>query len=202
MLNKIKAINSYGIEVKDIEKIEDNIFTMNNGEEYYVLTDEEAQEVYVDLQTELINDIGLEDLTEYAKQYIIDNCLNIDWFNDVMIESNENYVYDLEEEELQELLDEYDVETAEELINEFNSQYKNGYQWYKEIFGTEDIQYLIDKYDLLNIDAFIEFCQEVDGRGHIISSYDGIENEVEVDGITYYIYRLYQKELEFLLMNN
>lgn len=191
MLNKIKAINSYGIEVKDIEKIEDNIFTMNNGEEYYVLTDEEAQEVYVDLQTELINDIGLEDLTEYAKQYIIDNCLNIDWFNDVMIESNENYVYDLEEEELQELLDEYDVETAEELINEFNSQYKNGYQWYKEIFGTEDIQYLIDKYDLLNIDAFIEFCQEVDGRGHIISSYDGIENEVEVDGITYYIYRLY-----------
>lgn len=190
MLNKIKAINNYGAEVKDIEKIEDNIFTINNGEEYYILTDEEAQEIYVDLQTELINDIGLEGLTEYAKQYIIDNCLNIDWFNDAMIESNENYVYDLEEEELQELLDEYDVETAEELINEFNSQYENGYQWYKEIFGTEDIQYLIDKYDLLNIDAFIEFCQEVDGRGNIISSYDGIENEVEVDGITYYIYRL------------
>ena len=36
MLNKIKAINNYGAEVKDIEKIENNIFTMNNGEEYYV----------------------------------------------------------------------------------------------------------------------------------------------------------------------
>ena len=190
MLNKIKAINNYGVEVKDIEKIEDNIFTINNGEEYYVLTDEEAQEIYVDLQVELINDIGLEGFTEYAQQYIIDNCLNIDWFNDAMIESNENYVYDLEEEELQELLEEYDVETAEELINEFNSQYENGYQWYKEIFGTEDIQYVIDKYDLLNIGAVIEFCQEVDGRGHIIASYDGIENEVEVDGITYYLYRL------------
>ena len=190
MLNKIKAINNYGVEVKDIEKIEDNIFTMNNGEEYYVLTDKEAQEIYVDLQTELINDIGLEGFTEYAQQYIIDNCLNIDWFNEAMIESNENYVYDLEEEDLQELLDEYDVETAEELINEFNSQYENGYQWYKEIFGTEDIQYLIDKHDLLNIDAVIEFCQEVDGRGHMMASYDGIENEVEVDGITYYIYRL------------
>ena len=191
MLNKIKAINNYGAEVKDIEKIEDNIFTMNNGEEYYVLTDEEAQEIYVDLQIVLINDIGLGGFTEYAQQYIIDNCLNIDWFNDAMIESNENYVYDLEEEDLQELLDEYDVETAEELINEFNSQYENGYQWYKETFGAEDIQYLIDKYDLLNIDAVIEFCQEVDGRGHIIASYDGIENEVEINNTTYYIYRLY-----------
>lgn len=191
MLNKIKAINNYGIEVKDIEKIQDNIFTMNNGEEYYVLTDKEAQEIYVDLQIDLINEFGLEGFTEYAQQYIIDNCLNIDWFNDAMNESNENYVYDLEEEDLQELLDEYDVETAEELINEFNSQYENGYQWYKETFGTEDIQYLIDKHDLLNIDAVIEFCQEADGRGNIISSYDGIENEVEINDITYYIYRLY-----------
>ena len=193
MLNKIKAINNYGAEVKDIERIEDNIFTMNNGEEYYVLTEEEAQEIYVDLQIDLINEFGFEGFTEYAQQYIIDNCLNIDWFNEAMNESNENYVYDLEEEELQELLDEYEVETAEELINEFNSQYENGYQWYKETFGTEDIQYLINKHDLLNIDAVIEFCQKVDGRGHIIASYDGIENEVEVeiDNTTYYIYRLY-----------
>ena len=190
MLNKIKAINNYGAEVKDIEKIENNIFTINNGEEYYVLTDEEAQEIYIDLQTDLINELGLEGFTEYAQQYIIDNCLNINWFNEAMIESNENYVYDLEEEELQELLDEYDVETTEDLINEFNSQYENGYQWYKETFGTEDIQYLINKHDLLNIDAVIEFCQEVDGRGHIIASYDGIENEVEIEDTTYYIYRL------------
>ena len=191
MLNKIKAINNYGAEVKDIEKIEDNIFTMNNGEEYYVLTDEEAQEVYVNLQTELINELGLEGFTEYAQQYIMDNCLNISWFNNIMKESNENYVYDLEEEDLQELLDEYDVETEEGLISEFNSQYENGYQWYKETFGIEDTRDLIDEYNLLNIDAVIEFCQEVDGRGHIISSYDGIENEIEIDNITYYIYRLY-----------
>ena len=174
MLNKIKAINNYGIEVKDIEKIENNIFTINNGQEYYVLTDEEAQEIYVDLQIELINELGLEGFTEYAQQYIINNCLNISWFNDAMTESNENYVYDLEEEDLQELLDEYDVKTAEELINEFNSQYENGFQWYKDTFGTEDIQYLIDKHDLLDISSIIVFCQEVDGRGHIISSYDGL----------------------------
>jgi hypothetical protein len=191
MLNKIKAINNYGIKVENIERIENNIFTINNGEEYYVLTDEEAQEKYVNLRIELINELGLEIFTEYAQQYIIDNCLNINWFNDAMIEATEYYVYNLEEEDLQELLDEYDVETAEDLINEFNLQYEDGYQWYKETFGTEDIQYLIDKHDLLDIDKVIEFCKEVEGKGYILESYGGVGNEIEIDDTTYYIYRLY-----------
>lgn len=190
MLNKIKAIcNFKEMSINELEEINENIFMIDN-EEYYVLTDNEAQEMYEEIEKDLINDLGLEGFTEYAQQYIIDNCLNIDWFNDAMTESHEDYVYNLEEEDLQELLDDYHVETAENLINEFNSQYENGYQWYKETFGTEDIQYLIDKHNLLDIDAVIAFCQEVDGRGHIIASYDGIENEVEIDDITYYIYRL------------
>jgi hypothetical protein len=190
MLNKIKAIcNFKEMSINELEEINENIFIIDN-EEYYVLTDNEAQEMYEEIEKDLINELGLEGFTEYAQQYIIDNCLNIDWFNDTMTESNENYVYDLEEEDLQELLDDYGVATAEDLIYEFNSQYENGYQWYKETFGTEDMQYLIDKHDLLDIDAIIEFCQEVDGRGHMIASYDGEENIIEVEGEEYYIYRI------------
>jgi hypothetical protein len=190
MLNKIKAINNFKeMSINELEEINEYTFMIDN-EEYYVLTDNEAQEMYEEIEKELINELGLEGFTEYAQQYIIDNCLNINWFNDAMTEANENYVYDLEEEDLQELLDDYHVETAEDLIYEFNSQYENGYQWYKEIFGTEDIQYLINKHDLLDIDAVIAFCQEVDGRGHIIASYDGEENIIEVEGEEYYIYRI------------
>ena len=190
MLNKIKAIcNFKEMSINELEEINEYTFMIDN-EEYYVLTDNEAQEMYEEIEKDLINDMGLEGFTEYAQQYIIDNCLNIDWFNDAMTESHEDYVYNLEEEDLQELLDDYHVETAEDLINEFNSQYENGYQWYKETFGTEDIQYLINKHDLLDIDAVIAFCQEVDGRGHIIASYDGEENIIEVEGEEYYIYRI------------
>lgn len=36
---------------------------------------------------------------------------------------------------------------------------------------------------------FVERAVEADGRGHFLSSYDGEENEQDVEGETFYIYR-------------
>ena len=41
-----------------------------------------------------------------------------------------------------------------------------------------------------DMDAFIEDAIGADGRSHFLSSYDGNENEVTIDGETYYAYRL------------
>jgi hypothetical protein len=38
-------------------------------------------------------------------------------------------------------------------------------------------------------DDFIEGLIDADGRGHNLAGYDGVENEEEYDGETYYIYR-------------
>lgn len=40
-----------------------------------------------------------------------------------------------------------------------------------------------------DIDEFVEDAICEDGRGHFISMYDGRENEEEINGKTYYIYR-------------
>ena len=86
---------------------------------------------------------------------------------------------------------------TKELNNFFNS-------WQKP---TElDINILVNKnktdfcsqvnYSVDNIDQFIdreEFIDDViseDGRGHTISSYDGLEGEVTYDNEYYYIYRM------------
>lgn len=37
---------------------------------------------------------------------------------------------------------------------------------------------------------FVEDAILSDGRGHFLSSYDGEENEVKIDGVYYYIYRI------------
>ena len=41
-----------------------------------------------------------------------------------------------------------------------------------------------------DVDEFVEDAICEDGRGHFISHYDGRENEEEVKGVTYYIYRM------------
>ena len=43
--------------------------------------------------------------------------------------------------------------------------------------------------DFIDEDDFIEGVVESDGRGHTLSSYDGVENEVSFDDEWYYIYR-------------
>lgn len=40
-----------------------------------------------------------------------------------------------------------------------------------------------------NSELYKDDCIGQDGRGHILSSYDGSENEETVNGVTYYIYR-------------
>ena len=54
----------------------------------------------------------------------------------------------------------------------------------------EDYGYGTDTYDrYIDKDRFIEGVIESDGRGNGLSSYDGNENEVSLDGEWYYIYR-------------
>ncbi len=51
--------------------------------------------------------------------------------------------------------------------------------------ANESIEALIE-----DMDEFISDAISADGRGHFMSSYDGNENEEEVGGETFYIYRL------------
>lgn len=50
--------------------------------------------------------------------------------------------------------------------------------------GNDTILQLIDDFD-----EFVEDAISADGRGHFINYYDGTENEIDVDGNTYYIYK-------------
>lgn len=51
--------------------------------------------------------------------------------------------------------------------------------------SNDDIEDMIT-----SMGEFIDDAISADGRGHFMSSYDGEENEVEIDGVTYYVYRI------------
>lgn len=55
--------------------------------------------------------------------------------------------------------------------------------------GDSELEYIVKQYNCININDFVNECIEIDGRGHVISLYDGIEHEIEIDGEILYIYR-------------
>ena len=113
------------------------------------------------------------------------------------------------EEEQQEQRDEAILEVTNELDSIVN-EYDNCYSYYREeyLVLTDDEA---DDMEDNNLDNYINECimpeipehlqnyfdevawkrdARMDGRGHIISTYDGCEYEETVDGTTYYIYRV------------
>ena len=115
------------------------------------------------------------------------------------------------QERLQELADEkHDkIEEIKDELNSIVNEYDNTYSYGNEeyiVATDEEADEIEDEY----LDNYLEECiypeipenlhfyfdddawkrdARMDGRGHIISTYDGCENEEKVNGTTYYIYR-------------
>ena len=197
--NKIIALGQFfnrEVEIAAIKTTENNIFEVE-GQEFYVLTDAEAQEIFEDIQRDLIDDLGIEGFTEYGANYITQNCIDFTWFDEVMEESFQSYIDDIREEpgaeegktRLDEEMEEAGAETEEDFL-EYLTEGEDSYKWYVSNFSTDNLKDIIKQYNLLDVNKIIEFIQEEDGRGNTIASYDGEENIEEVDGVEYFIYRI------------
>jgi hypothetical protein len=84
--------------LSDIE--EENVTSFHGaGGEYKVLTDAEADEEALDHAKSIIDDIGIDGLNDYMKEYIYDNFVSTEWFDEVMNEMNVSTAEDLKLED-------------------------------------------------------------------------------------------------------
>ena len=107
---------------------------------------------------------------------------------------------DTEEEEIRDRIEELEIEKEE------ISEDDDNFEWTEDAMDEyvekrmQDVRddpynYLIDHgmensiSDFINQDEFIDGVIEADGRGHTLSSYDGVENEIMFDDDWYYVYR-------------
>ena len=197
-MKKIEALAKFlGIETSGIEEDMNNhkYFITEDGEEYMVLTDDEAEKTFYDYESDLIEEYGLDAFTDWARDYIIENCLDVDWFKDYFHEDYESYANDIEtesassdeyENRLEEEMAEAECTTIEEFVEYMVDRIRDDLVGQFEFdFGKDQLADVVSRYNLLDIDAVIDYIKEQDGR-EVLASYDGRENEVG----EYFIYRL------------
>lgn len=108
--------------------------------------------------------------------------------SDVEIEVTQDRIDELEERKEDIEMDddnyEYTQDAKDEYVERRMDEVRNDPVGFLRDFGMEE-----SIKDFIDEDEFIEGVIEADGRGHTLSSYDGVENEVSFDDEWYYIYR-------------
>ena len=108
--------------------------------------------------------------------------------SDVEIEVTQDRIDELEERKEDIKMDddnyEYTEEAKDNYVERRKDEVKDDPVGFLRDFGMEE-----SIKDFIDEDEFIEGVIESDGRGHTLSSYDGVENEVSFDDEWYYIYR-------------
>ena len=165
------------------------IFEVPSGAEYVVYNDDEATEAAIENQENLIDDIGAPShmITKYidgerfADYYVDEDYYRDNWM-DYDISPSEDDEDEPDEDELENYIQREKDNIADDpydyLVNEMGYDSEQTIEQLKHYmtYGWER--------------EVAEEIVEIDGRGHCLSSYDGIENESTYNGTTYYIYRI------------
>ena len=197
-MERIEALTKFlGVEVEDltVSKYDERVFENEEAGEYIVLTEEEADEAAEESIKESINDLGLQAFTEDFQQWILDNCVDSDWFAEYLEDYEIGYIEDIRDEKsdyeeyetrLAEEMEDAGVNTEDEFLEYLIECYDDPVEWFKDMFGMEEFTNTIEEYNLIDWESVINEAIEVDGCGHFIATYDGVENEMG----EYFIYRL------------
>lgn len=159
-----------GVDVKKSE-YDDNIYETEDGEEYYVGSYDEAYEyAKQDIQS-LFDDMGMDSFTPDFQDWIYENAIDEDYFDNLLEE--EKYYYTEEEPD-------------EDMVNMIDGYEGNGRQYVEDNFGKEELQRMVKEHNLVDIDRVAKEAIDIDGIAHFIARYDG--NEIDLgDGL--YAYR-------------
>jgi len=110
------ALSEYlDAKLADIEEVSGTTFSAEGGE-YMLLTEDEADEEALERAKSLVEEMGLELFGEDNQEYVVDNFVKTDWFDEAMEESHRSYAEDMQGEDAEDS-DIYANRLLEELVN-------------------------------------------------------------------------------------
>ena len=185
------------VEVEDLttSKYDNRVFENKEAGEYIVLTEEEAYNEAEESIKNLIEDLGLESFSKDYQEWILDTCVDKEWFDEYLEEYYTYYIDDIRDEEsgyeeyetrLEEEMNDAGVDTEEEFLEYLIEGADDSIEWYIDCFGHDEFKEVCEENDLIDWDSVIEEVIAEDGVANSIATYDGEEYVVG----KYFIYRL------------
>ena len=167
-MERIEALAKLlGVEVDDLttSKYDNRVFDNENTGEYIVLTEEEAYDAAEEIIKDTIEECGIESFSECYQEWILDTCVDKEWFDEYLEEYYTYYIDDIRdakavcegyETRLDEEMDEAGVETEEEFLDYLIDDAGNSIDWYIDCFGYEEFKSVCEECDLIDWDSVIE----------------------------------------------
>lgn len=176
-VENIKAFDNIKNLVESIIKENEEFLNSELDEDQHILYFEKLKEEKIKALIEVLDLKPSEVINIEASN---DNCL-------FEVDGIDYYV--LDDDEVNEKMNDYIKETASYFRPEFLA---NITELDEEVFKAlvdknEAVYNLIEK--TCGMDNFIQECLIADGVGHFLNGYDGTSDEVEIDGILYYVMR-------------
>lgn len=202
--NKAEALaKELNISVEEVIPDENGKLFVVDGNEYLVLTDEEAEKYFDERIDNLVADSHyLEYITPHLKDAILQNCINEQTKREI-VEDSYQYIYDMDEQEILDEAENNDVITQKEYKNymEFGVTDSDIDNLKDELFNkfveNADIDDILINFEESQIIDFVDndlakeeikaYIETNGSRGEEIAICDGQELELEND---LYAYRI------------
>lgn len=169
---------------------------------YVVMDSDEANQAVYDDVEQLISDLGLDAFSENFQDWIVNNALDDDWFEQYCYENYRSYAEDIDYEEdeeygsrfLQECVENgiisgFDIvdgeylgdedmddlykKFADSMVVDIGNRYDSYYAWAKFNFGSDWVSEVIENGDAdFDLAAIVEELIDTEGYGPTLSQYD------------------------------
>ena len=169
-----------------------------NDKSYKVLTEDEINKEFDELQMALFEDMGLDAYEGFVKDHVLNNAdefIDVEWFDLLQYEiflDRQQYYGDEEWEELAAIYETDDIDELSDYdLKTLIESYSDSISWFLDYAGEDEFFEMVDQHKLLNLEKLSEYIKEIDGYD-ILASYDSdVWEYLALDGDVYYIYRVY-----------
>lgn len=174
---RLQALANYlGVEPSYFEEensYDDKAFESKEyNEEYLVLTEDEARKYAEEDIKGIYDDLGLESFTPEFQEWIMNNAVNSEPFEELLDEEIDYFTTQ---------------EPDEDSLKYVQSFENNPIEYAKQLFDEEGFKNFVKEHDALDMDKIVSEAISQDGIAHFIATYDG--NELDL-GNGLYGYRI------------